>query len=418
MMETIPKQSSGAEVGHRVLFISNGHGEDLLAGVLAEALHERCPHLELWAFPIVGVGQAYEKFPVKVVGVQKKMPSGGWIRQSLAALREDVKAGFLKLTWRQWQALKGLSNQVSHVVAVGDIYALYLAYRFVAKPLAFVPTAKSDYIRSHLAVEKHLMRKHCQIVLARDELTAANLRQSQIPAHYVGNLMMDAIFPSAYTLPGISPDEKVIGILPGSREEAYTNLPLLCIAIDEIARKRPDMVFAMALAGNLSLDKTTVILNQDGWQMAHAQSPMGTDGSNGGVCKRSKGARWLVKGKTRLLVVQGRFGDVLASSCLCLGMAGTANEQAAGLGRPVVAFPGWGSQFTAKFLRAQKRLLGDALEAARDPKVAGQVVLEILADPTKYEMMATCGRERMGHPGGAKRMADKLIRLWGIQGNC
>lgn len=418
MVKTIAKQSSGVEIGHRVLFISNGHGEDLLAGVLAKALHQRCPHLELWAFPIVGIGQAYEKFPVKGVGVQKEMPSGGWIRQSFAALREDVKAGFLKLTWQQWQTLKTLRNQVSHVVAVGDIYALYLAYRFVAKPIAFVPTAKSDYIRSHLAIEKHLMRKYCQIVLARDELTAANLRQSQIPAQYVGNLMMDAIFPSDCTLPGISPGEKVIGILPGSREEAYTNLPLLCITIDEIGGNLPDMIFAVALAGNLSLDKTETILGKYGWQMARAKSPMGLDDSDGQSRRESYRARWLAKGKTRLLIAQGRFGDILASSCLCLGMAGTANEQAAGLGRPVVAFPGPGSQFTAKFLRAQKRLLGDALEAARDPRAAGQAVLEILTDPTKYEVMATCGRERMGQPGGAKRMADKLIRLWGIQGNC
>jgi uncharacterized protein (TIGR03492 family) len=417
VVETIPKQSGGAEVGHRVLFISNGHGEDLLAGVLAEALHEKCPYVESWAFPIVGTGQAYERFPVKVVGTQKEMPSGGWIRQSFAALREDVKAGFLKLTWQQWQALKALRNQVSHVVAVGDIYALYLAYRFVAKPLAFVPTAKSDYIRSHLAIEKHLMKKYCQIVLARDELTATNLRHSQIPAQYVGNLMMDAIFPSGRSLPGIWPGKKVIGILPGSREEAYTNLPLLCITIDEIATKRPDIVFAVALAGNLSLDKTATILGENGWQVVHVESPMGGDEGDGTIPKENNRARWLVKGKTRLLVAQGRFGDVLDSSSLCLGMAGTANEQAAGLGRPVVAFPGSGSQFTAKFLRAQKRLLGDALEAARDPRAAGQAVLEILTDPTRYAVMAACGRERMGEPGGAKRMATELIRLWSIQGN-
>jgi uncharacterized protein (TIGR03492 family) len=412
VVETITKQGSGAQDSRRVLLISNGHGEDLLAGVLAEALHRQRPDIDLWAFPIVGTGQGYARFPVEVVGVQKEMPSGGWIRQSFTALREDVKAGFLKLTRQQWQALKALRSQVSHVIAVGDIYALYLGYRFVAKPLAFVPTAKSDYIRSHLAIEKRLMKKHCQIVLARDELTAANLRQSQIPAEYVGNLMMDAIFPSGRGLPGVSPNEMVIGILPGSRGEAYDNLPLLCVTMDEITLKRPDIVFAVALAGNLSLDKAAAILKEYGWQTI-VKSPAGVD-SDGQIPEESNRARWLVKGKSRLIVAQGRFGDILVSSYLSLGMAGTANEQAVGLGRPVVAFPGSGSQFTPKFLRAQKRLLGDALEVTEDPKAAGQAVLEILADPTKYEVMAACGRGRMGEPGGAERMADRLIGLWNI----
>jgi uncharacterized protein (TIGR03492 family) len=98
-----------------------------------------------------------------------------------------------------------------------------------------------------------------------------------------------------------------------------------------------------------------------------------------------------------------------------LGMAGTANEQAVGLGRPVVAFPGPGSQFTSKFLVAQKRLLGDALAATDGPVAAGQAVLDILRDPDKYRIMADCGRERMGPPGGADRMAAELMRLWDIE---
>ena len=400
MAGTILKQRSGAD-SRRVLLISNGHGEDLLAGVLAQALDRRCYDLELWAFPIVGTGQVYGRFPVKVVGVQEEMPSGGWIRQSWTDLWEDVKAGFLRLTWRQWQALKDLQSQISYTIAVGDIYALYLAYRYLAKPIVFVPTAKSDYIRGHLAIEKYLMRKHCELVLPRDKLTAANLRRSGIPAKYVGNLMMDAIFPSGQGLPGISPGEAVIGILPGSREEAYTNIPLLSITIDEIVREWPRTFFAMALAGNLSLDKAASILLQGGWQAASLAS------------SHSKEAL-LSKGETRLLIAQGRFGDILQASHICLGLAGTANEQAVGLGRPVVAFPGPGSQFTRKFLAAQKRLLGDALVAAEGPVAAGHAVLEILRDSDRYKVMAACGRERMGDPGGADRMAAELIDLWGI----
>ena len=405
MVGTIFKESSGAD-SRRVLLISNGHGEDLLAGVLAQALERRCRELELWAFPIVGAGQGYKRFPVSIVGVQAVMPSGGFLRQSWQAFREDIKAGLLKLTWQQWQALRALRSHISYVVAVGDIYALYLAYRHLAKPLVFVPTAKSDYIRGHLAIEKYLMRKHCQLVLPRDELTAGNLRRSGIPAKYVGNLMMDSIFASGQPLQGISPDEIVIGILPGSRDEVYMSLPLISTAMDVIAQGQSDLVFAMAIAGTLSVTRVVSILEQEGWQASHDNL---ADSLSEGVARRET---YLVKGGARLLVAQGRFGDVLEASCVCLGMAGTANEQAAGLGRPVVAFPGPGSQFTAKFLAAQKRLLGDALAAAEGPEAAGRAVLEILADTDRYAAMAACGRQRMGGPGGADRMATEISRLW------
>ena len=398
-------EQKGKDNHRRVLLISNGHGEDLLAGVLAQALHQRANDLEIWAFPVVGSGQTYKRFPVRVVGVQKEMPSGGCLRQSWIAVLADVKAGFMELTWQQWQALKALRSQVSYTVAVGDIYALYLGLRCSPKPLVFVPTAKSDYIRSHLAIEKFLMRRHCQLVLPRDEVTAANLRRSGVPAEYVGNLMMDSIFPSGQGLQDLT-DGTIVGILPGSRGEAYLSIPQLCVAMEVIAQGRSDVAFAMAMAGNLSLDRATSILEQEGWQPSPG---LDLNSQAGGSPERE---RCLVKGGTRLLLAQGRFGDILESSRVCIGLAGTANEQAAGLGRPVVAFPGPGAQYTGKFMAVQKRLLGDALTAVDGPEAAGRAVLDILADPGQYASMAACGRERMGEPGGAQRMAKLLVQLW------
>ena len=316
-----------------ILLISNGHGEDLLAGVLAQALHRQRPELELWAFPVVGEGHALRRFPVKIVGVQQEMPSGGWVRQSWKALREDLKAGFLQLTWRQWQALKALGSRVSCTVPVGDIYALFLAYRFVRKPIIFIPTAKSDYIRGHLAIEKYLMKKHCRLVMPRDELTAQGLRRSGVPAKYVGNLMMDAIFPSREKLYGADSGRCVIGILPGSRGEAYLNLPLLSLAMDEILRVRRDAYFAVALAGNLSLDKAAEILMDNGWESGASPVP------------GSERERFFRKNGAGLLLAQGRFGDILEASSVCIGLAGTTNEQAVGLGKPV-SLSRTGSQFT------------------------------------------------------------------------
>ena len=52
------------------------------------------------------------------------------------------------------------------------------------------------------------------------------------------------------------------------------------------------------------------------------------------------------------------FDKVLLKSRCCISMAGTAAEQAVGLGKPVIQIEGKGPQFTKSFAEAQRRLLG------------------------------------------------------------
>ncbi|MBE9239640.1 hypothetical protein [Synechocystis salina] len=44
----------------KILFISNGHGEDLNAGLIIDALQRRSPEFDLFVLPLVGIGKAYE----------------------------------------------------------------------------------------------------------------------------------------------------------------------------------------------------------------------------------------------------------------------------------------------------------------------------------------------------------------------
>ena len=52
------------------------------------------------------------------------------------------------------------------------------------------------------------------------------------------------------------------------------------------------------------------------------------------------------------------FDKILLKSRCCISMAGTAAEQAIGLGKPVIQIEGKGPQFTKTFAEAQRRLLG------------------------------------------------------------
>src|SRR5690606_21491486 len=103
-------------------------------------------------------------------------------------------------------------------------------------------------------------------------------------------------------------------------------------------------------------------------------------------------------------------GAILRECHLVVGLAGTANEQAAGLGKPVVAFPGPGFQATETFLTDQRRLLGEAVSVAPpQPQEGAREVCRIASDPDRYRRMSEAGKAAMGRAGAAERMAAQIV---------
>lgn len=402
----------------KILFISNGHGEDLLASVVIQSLRTQCP-VSVSAYPVVGLGNAYARADIEVIGVQQTMPTGGFILKGPGNLLKDLRAGLLSLTLRQIKDLRARRDDFDAVVAVGDIYALLLAGRYVRKPMVFVPTAKSQYISGHYKWEYALMKRYAQMVFPRDEPTHQAMQQHGVPSAYVGNLMMDALDVSGDTF-GLSPDDTVITMLPGSREDAALNVcDLLDVAV-ELDALRPGVRFLLSVAPQL--DGLTIVKEAGGWHFVPVvpgqfAGDRETSGHNDpgliGRLVRDDHGRIPERGdhgRLEVLCVQGKFGDLLQSADVVVGLAGTGNEQAVGLGKPLVAFVGRGTQYTAKFASDQKLLLGDAMSLVeRDPKIVAAEVVSILDDRDKYRLMAETGRQRMGPPGAARRMAQGII---------
>lgn len=385
-----------------VLFLSNGHGEDLIASTIAARVRELVPSIELLAYPVVGYGDAYRRAEIPVVGVQQAMPTGGFILKGPGNLWKDLKAGLIRLTLRQIRDLKERRARLDGVVAVGDIYALLLAGRYVRRRTLFVATAKSEYIEGHFGWEYALMRRYAAHVYARDPLTAQAMARRGVSAEFVGNVMMDALptWGSEFDLP---PGARVVTLLPGSRQDAYDNARDLLRVVDALEGRGEKLGYLMSLAPSLAMELLIRKAREDGWKTKDDE-PVAIAG----------GTRFtLFKDGQEVVCVQGAFGDLLHRADIVVGLAGTGNEQAAGLGKPVVTFPGVGTQFTPKFARDQKRLLGDAVSlVARDPAVVAEEVRRILADPALYARMATVGRERMGEPGGALKMARRIVELF------
>src|SRR3972149_5019873 len=97
-------------------------------------------------------------------------------------------------------------------------------------------------------------------------------------------------------------------------------------------------------------------------------------------------------------VVKGKFADVLRRSQVVIGLAGTANEQAVGLGKPLITFPGLiqGPQF----VRMKMRLF-DAAAIAVSPRPGG-VALWRFVLPLFPSLVALC--------------APYLFHLWRLPG--
>ena len=93
---------------------------------------------------------------------------------------------------------------------------------------------------------------------------------------------------------------------------------------------------------------------------------------NRGLLKLEKiKEKYFLKFQYKSLIVNiywNNFDKILLKSKCCISMAGTAAEQAIGLGKPVVQTEGKGPQFTKSFAEAQRRLLGKYVFCASNYK--------------------------------------------------
>jgi uncharacterized protein (TIGR03492 family) len=371
----------------RLLIVSNGYGEDLEAAQIVRALPP--DRLDVAAYPLVGLGRAYPP-GVELLDPRHDLPSGGFgIRAGWRSLWADLRAGWLP-TWRaQRRALRAQRGRAGVVLAAGDVYCLWMAAA-AGGPCVYLALPKSEYISPHSALERRMIRRLAAHVFPRDEVTAAALRRAGIGAEYVGFTLMDTLVVTGETF-GYADGGPVVTILPGSKPPAFDNLVLLLRAMDRVAARHcPVPGVLVAWAPNLSAGRLRDTVTEAGG--------------------RWRGDRHFTMGSFEAVVTSDHFADALARATVVLGMAGAAHEQAAGLGKPVVAFPGTGPQFTAAFLAEQQRLLGDALVAGRSPEDAADAVVRLLRDPAERDRRGRVGRERQGGPGGAAAIARYLVR--------
>ncbi len=405
----------------RLLVLSNGHGEDLIAQRVLHALRQRRPDLTVRVLPLVGLGDAFAADEaaghLQRLGPQLQLPSGGFSNQSLRGLARDVAAGLPLLSWRQLQLLRRWAHQGDPVLAVGDLLPLLLAWSGGGR-FGFIGTPKSDHTwasagpagwrPSPLADAYHrgkgsewdpwewalMGSRRCRLVAVRDRLTARGLRRHGVTALAPGNPMMDG-FPQA-PLPAWLSSQRRLIMLAGSRlPEALANARRLlgCLTLWQPPQ---DTVVLVASGSTPGVESWTALLGAAGFT-ALALAP---EAAAIGAQASARLGRWT------LLIGQHSFSHWASWAELGLATAGTATEQLAGLGVPSLSLPGPGPQFKAGFARRQSRLLGGAVLPCQGPEQLARRLQELLDDPTERARRGACGRRRMGPAGGSARLAS------------
>lgn len=365
----------------KILFITNGYGEDLVA---AEIIKKLSGKADISVLPVVGEGKIFEPLKVKILGPRKKLPSGGFSLRNPLFLAQDIYAGLIGNTLEQIRILRELQENFELAVVIGDIVPI-LGALMVKAPFIFVGVNKSSYYQrfgyNYTPWEKLLLQRYALKVFVRDEITERELKSHGIKvlsAEYIGNPLMDCISENIripdYQREKIrrSEDQKnrnliVIGFLPGTREDAKLNLEDFEKVTEEIIKMKDlDAELKFVTATNLK-DIPEYMENKP-------------------------------------------FAEVLAESDLIIGLSGTGNEQAAGFGVPVISFYGRGAQYNERFAEAQKQLLGDALSLVRDrdPISVAAEVWYLLRNRTKMKQMSKIGKERMGSPGAIGKIVEYI----------
>ena len=401
----------------RLLVLCNGHGEDLIAQRVLQALHGRRPELQVAVLPLVGEGSAFAAAEaegwLQRIGPRQALPSGGFSNQSLGGLLRDLAAGLPLLSWRQWRLVRRWGRQGGAVLAVGDLLPLLLAWASGA-PYGFIGTPKSDYTwrsgpgQAWPADAYHRLkgsewdpwewalmgRPRCRLVALRDPLTARGLARHGVAALAPGNPMLDGL--AAPPLPASLQGYRRLVLLAGSRmPEARANFGRLMDALVAWSDGPGDDCPVVLLAPGGSRPDPEELAPILRWRDFHPVEPPEGSGAE---------AAWRRRGLL-VLLGPGRFTPWASWGELGLATAGTATEQLVGLGIGALSLPGPGPQFKLGFAQRQSRLLGGAVAVCQtEAELVGRLQ-QLLADPQRRQQLGATGRRRMGEPGGSEALA-------------
>ncbi len=411
-------------MAQKLLYISNGHGEDNHSSHIIRTLRAIRPELDIAALPIVGYGNDYQKIGVPIIGPTYLVPSGGFTFMNRLKLIDDIRAGLLTMTWKQYKAMKQYvkTENVDFVAATGDAVGQTFAWLSGKPFVSFISPLSSTYegsLKTDFVLRNAIRSERCKAVFTRDTDTAKDLTEQGLPKiHFGGIPALDRLKPTGKNLQ-LAGKDIMIGLLPGSRPpEAVGNLQLEMQLSLEIAQLNPAIKFRAALVPNVFKAVVAAASSPNwmpDWHIEHQRAGSNTDQADW-IKLSYIGTRAYPQG-TDILCYQDAFSDIAYRTNLVLGMAGLAVNHAMAIGKPIVQIAGPGPQFTYAFAEAQQRLLGLSVQtigtAPATPailKEAADCAVKTLKNKDYLKACAENGRQRFGPFGASARIANSILQ--------
>lgn len=402
-------------MSQRLLYISNGHGEDNHSSHIIRTLRAIRPELDIVALPIVGEGNAYRNIDVPIVGPTYTLPSGGFTYMNRLRLIDDIRAGLLTMTWKQYKAMKQFVDKADFVAATGDTIGQAFAYLSGKPFVSFISPLSAMYegrLNMDLILWQLLKSDRCKAVATRDAYTAEDLRRQGLEKVQFGGIpSLDRLKPKGKDIQ-LGEGEKMVALLPGSRTaEAVRNFKLEMQLALEAAQLNPALVYRAALVPSVMAEVENIAA-QAGWQYSQHQAE---DGGKPWV-RLVGGGTEQYPNRVEIIAYSNAFNDIVCRTHLVVGMAGLAVDQAMAIGKPIVQIAGEGPQFTYAFAEAQDRLLGISVQTigtqVATPEIlkeAAACVVKTVDDEAYAQACVENGQKRFGPFGASARIANLIL---------
>jgi uncharacterized protein (TIGR03492 family) len=381
-------QSDQRQTGavQRVLFIANGNGEDSIA---AEIIRKLPKAISVEAYPMVGSGAAYEAL-CPLVGPRAQVPSEGW-RHTAGSVSRDLKGGMLASVGPAIKFLRSIRGRYDRVVVVGDGVGPLLCWLAGLQIDIYLDVFKSGYAHTYGIIERFIIGRAAKTVFCRDHMLATTLRHAKIDGRSVGNVMLDCVPHGAYDFHKRRAHHLAVTLLPGSRATTAYSLKM---QVDALKLLPPQLVPDVFVAIAKGIDPQRLA------------TATGLTYKSGDSNESADRGTLTGKGLT-LHLAHGVLGNLIEVSDVVLSQAGTATQQALGLGTPVITFNRADNR--AKRMADEQALMGEArILTAETPQALVEALGRLLADPNERVRLGDIGRQRLGGAGTIDAMLEML----------